>query len=609
MERMNIAEWLIERGVSANPEGTAIIADGSPINYATLPSLVRGAAGALKEAGCHNGSRVLLCLPDSPELVAAFLGAIWCGALPVLISPYVTASEYAYYLRDCDPSVAIIHTSNAVRLAGANEHGIKMFVAGSGDFNEGVDWSSAVKASAEAGGPILVDPADRAFLLYSSGSTGHPKGVIHNHGSIQAACRNFGDGVLQISRDDRAFSVSKLFFAYGLGNALYYPLSVGATTILQSGRTTLDGTAKAMSAYHPTLFFGIPSFYRLLLREMEHGFSFDWTNVRCAVSAGESLPPEVFEWMRSQTGIEILDGLGSTEMLQTFISNRPGSAKAGSCGTAVPNYEIKLVDENSRDVKEGEIGALLVRGDSMFVGYWNDEELTRSVKKGGWVATGDKLYQTPDGLYRYAGRGDDMLKIYGMWASPVQAEQALKRLPFVADAFVCARLNAFGNGLLLAYIVPYGNDPHPGPGQMRRELLKELQEYMIPSAFIWLEEELPRTPNGKVDRRRLPGLEESPADWLPDATIWGEDETEDQLASMWSHLLDIEHPDRDTSFMTLGGNSVTAMMCLNRIKERFGIDLDIELLFLDEGTIRTVAAEIDRACASVMTDGRETQVV
>lgn len=594
----NVAGWLIERGVSANPNGTAIIADGEPIPYTMLPLLVRSAAGALKEAGCRSGCRVLICLPDCPELVTAFLGAIWIGALPVLISPYVTAAEYAYYSRDCEPSVAIIHATHVERLSGASNPGIRTIVVCSEDFNGGTSWGSAIKAAVEVADPASANPEDPAFLLYSSGSTGQPKGVIHCHRGIVAACRNFGEGVLRISRDDRTFSISKLFFAYGLGNALYYPLSVGATTILESGRTTLENTAKVMSSYHPTLFFGIPSFYRLLLPEMENGFSFDWTTVRCALSAGESLPAELFEWMRSKTGIEILDGLGSTEMLQTFISNRSGYAKPGSCGLAVPNYQLRLVDESGQDVKEGENGALLVKGDSMFAGYWHDDELTRSVKKDGWVSTGDNLYQTSDGFYRYVGRKDDMIKISGMWASPVQAEHALKRLPHVADAFVCAQSDTSAHRLLVAFLVSTGDFPQPKPEQIRRELLKEIQEHMIPGAFIWLKE-LPRTPNGKVDRSRLPVLEKSSAEWLPIAAIQDENGTQKYLASMWSELLEIEQPDPDVGFMALGGNSVTAMMCLNRIKEFYGIDLDFELLFLETGTMRAIAAEIDRACANI----------
>jgi benzoate-CoA ligase len=602
MERMNVAEWLLERGASANPEGTAIIADGTPIAYATLPLLVRTAAGALKEAECRSGSRLLICLPDCPELVAAFLGAIWIGALPVLISPHVTASEYAYYLRDCVPSVAIIHASNVERLSGVNDPGIRTIVVGDGDFNGGSTWSSAMKAAAEAAEAVPANPEDPAFLLYSSGSTGQPKGVIHNHRSIVAACRNFGEGVLQISRDDRTFSISKLFFAYGLGNALYYPISAGATTILESGRTTLESVAKVMSSYHPTLFFGVPSFYRLLLPEMENGFGFDWTQVRCAISAGESLPGELFEWMRSKTGVEILDGLGSTEMLQTFISNRPGSAKRGSCGITVPNYQVRLVNENGQDVKVGEIGALLVTGDSMFAGYWNDDELTHRVKKDGWISTGDKLCQASDGYYRYVGRDDDMLKISGMWASPVEAEHALKRLPHVADAFVCASSNASAQRQLVAYLVSTGDVPPPGPEQMRRELFKQIQEHMIPSAFVWVNE-LPRTPNGKIDRHRLPALDQSSVECFQAVAIAHENGTQEYLASMWSELLEIERPDPDIGFMALGGNSVTAMMCLNRILERYGIDLDFELLFLETGTMRAIAAEIDRARAHVEVTG------
>jgi benzoate-CoA ligase family protein len=345
---------------------------------------------------------------------------------------------------------------------------------------------------------------DRAFILYTSGSSGKPKGAIHQHKDMLATSRSYARHVLRVHAGDVAYSASKLYFAYGLGNSMYFPLSAGAKTVLSPERPRPDTIADILRRYRPTLFFAVPTIYAALLREAERGLALDFSLVRLAISAGEALPPEVFEKFRARYGLAILDGIGSTEMLHMFISSREGKARAGSCGVEVANCEAIILDEAGQKAADGEIGNLWIRGASAFEGYWNRPDLTAAAKRDDWVATGDKFYRDADGYYFYCGRTDDMMKVSGLWVAPGEVENALLGHAAVAEAAVVGARDADGLIQPVAYVVlKDSTDPSP---QLVREIQDaaraRLASYKCPQAIHFIAE-LPKTATGKIQRFRL----------------------------------------------------------------------------------------------------------
>ena len=280
---------------------------------------------------------------------------------------------------------------------------------------------------------------DAAFWLYSSGSTGFPKGCVHLQHDMVACAETYAKSVLEITGSDRCFSVAKLFFAYGLGNAMYFPFSVGATAILWPGAPTAANVYWMIETYRPTLFFSVPTNFAMLLAHPRDGADFDLSSIRIAVSAGEALPAALFDRFKQRFGVEILDGIGSTEVLHIFISNRPGAIRPGSSGLIVPGYQARLVDEHNEPVPSGQIGNLLIRGDSTCSAYWNKHEKSKDAIEGHWIRTGDKYVQDEDSYFWYAGRSDDMLKVGGIWVSPVEVENALIEHPGVMECAVVGR--------------------------------------------------------------------------------------------------------------------------------------------------------------------------
>jgi benzoate-CoA ligase len=355
-----------------------------------------------------------------------------------------------------------------------------------------------------------VEPADThkdepAFWLYSSGSTGHPKGCVHLHHDMVVCAESYAKGVLNITAGDRFFSVPKLFFAYGLGNGLYFPLAVGATSILHPDPPRAAAVYEIIERHRPTLFFSVPTGYAMLLaHHRENGPDFDLSSVRLAVSAGEALPAALYERFLARFGVEILDGIGSTETLHMFMSNRPGRVRPGSSGTLVPGYEARIVDEHERPVKRGEIGSLLVKGDSICAGYWNQHEKTKATIEGHWIRTGDKFAQDDDGCFWHAGRSDDMLKVGGLWVSPSEVEQALMQHDAVRECAVVGREDDDQLVKPVAYVVL--RDGWMGREALAAELQAfvraRLADYKRPR---WVEfvPDLPRTPTGKLQRFKL----------------------------------------------------------------------------------------------------------
>ncbi len=344
-------------------------------------------------------------------------------------------------------------------------------------------------------------------MLYTSGSGGTPKAAVHRHADMLAASRNYAQTVLGLRADDLTFSVSKLFFAYGLGNGMYFPFSAGARTLLNPERTSVPHVIDMVARHRPTVFFAVPTFYAAVLREAERPDNrVDFSSVRKCVSAGETLPAEIFNAWKHRFAIEILDGIGSTEMLHIFISSIPGKCKPGSCGFAVPGYEIRIVDDNGESVRDGEIGNLWVRGASAFAEYWRIPELTARTKRGDWVVTGDKFFRDSDGYYHYCGRADDMLKVAGMWVSPMEVENALLGHPHVGEAAVVGATDERGLSYSVAHVVLRGNIQ--GSEKLADEICEHVKarlvSYKVPREVRFCSE-LPKTVTGKIQRFKLRG--------------------------------------------------------------------------------------------------------
>jgi acyl-coenzyme A synthetase/AMP-(fatty) acid ligase len=373
----NIADEFISRPAREHPDQPAILGVEREAGYGELAFEVNRVAHALLDSGCKPGDRVLIALPDSLEFIACFFGAAKVGAIAVPVNSMARAADYRHYVSNSGARFAIVQDLIldefvAGQLASALEWVVvtgrrvpRLPSIGC----KAVHWDDWLPWGPEAPPTYRTSASDPAFYLYTSGSGGAPKAAVHAHRDMLVTSRNYADGVLGLRADDRMFSVSKLYFAYGLGNGMYFPLFFGASTVLYPERPRPDRVAQLVEKYRPTIFYAVPTFYAALLRESEQGLKLDFSSVRIAVSAGESLPAEVFEKCRQRLGIEILDGIGSTEMLHVFLSTRPGQARPGTCGREVPGYQVRIVKEANQPVADGEIGSLWVKGDSAFSEY------------------------------------------------------------------------------------------------------------------------------------------------------------------------------------------------------------------------------------------------
>ena len=518
----NITDHFLYVPALAHPGCPAILGEPAPVSYGELASLTKRVSLALSREGIAPGERVLIVLPDSAEFIAAFLGAVAIGAVAVPVNPMARETDYAHYLRDSGARLAIVH-----------EFALTEFIPAAPGFRAGsivvvgesvvvgaksvapagcLRWQKWLPASAEHKATRNTLATDTAFFLYTSGSGGTPKAAVHQHKDMLATSHSFAHGILGITAEDRTYSVSKLFFAYGLGNGMYFPFSAGAATVLDPERPKPERTAALLATYRPTIFFAVPTFYSVLLREAEHGLPMDFSSVRLAVSAGERLPPEILEKFKARFGLEILDAIGSTEMLHMFLSPQPGRGRPGSCGFPVHGYDAKIVDDEGAPVMQGELGNLWVKGPSAFSEYWNIPELTARTKIGDWVATGDKFFIDADGYYHYCGRADDMMKVSGMWVAPTEVENALLGHPSVAEAAVVAVIEPSGLTRPLAFVViPPDVAPTPELAEDVRQFVRsKLAGYKCPAEIKFLDA-LPKTVTGKIQRFRLRSASSDPA--------------------------------------------------------------------------------------------------
>ena len=497
----NLAVDLLDRHVaSGRGAHPAVIDDDGAHSYAAVAERAARAATALAGLGVVAEQRVALVLLDSVEFPAAFLGAIRLGAVPVPLSTLATADDYVHFLRDSRARALIVSAPLLARLgpAIAARPGLAVAVVGAADAYP--SWTALLEQAAPQVEAAATTPDDVAFWLYSSGSTGKPKGAMHLHAAPVWTAALYAQGILGLGPDDVCYSAAKLFFAYGLGNALTFPFAVGATAVLSAERPTPATVLRITRAHRPTIFGGVPTLFAQLLaddaldREAVPG-------LRLATSAGEALPRHLGERWRARTGTDILDGIGSTELLHIFLSNRPGDVRYGTTGRPVPGYHLELRGEDGATLGPGEEGALWVRGPSAAVGYWADRARTLATFHGAWTRTGDRYYLDHDGTWTYCGRVDDMLKVGGIWVSPFEVESALAAHPAVLEAAVVGAEDADGLTKPRAFVVL-----RAGGAATADELKAFVKDRLAPYKYPrWVEfvADLPRTATGKIQRFRL----------------------------------------------------------------------------------------------------------
>src|SRR5216117_1384840 len=434
-DRFNAAAFFVDRHMVEGRAGRpALYHEDRVVTYGEIFESVNRVGNALLDLGVQMEDRVLLILLDGPEFVASFFGAMKLGAVPVPVNTLMRAADYRFLLDDSRAKVAIVSEPLLLEAGPAlvqAKHLKHVVVVGEakGPHLQFESWVSRAPRSLEAAD---TSKDDVAFWLYSSGSTGFPKAAVHLQHDMVVCSDTYGLQVLGITESDRTFSAAKLFFAYGLGNNMYFPMRVGGQAVLYPHRPMLE----VIHRYKPTIFFGVPTLYAAMLQVKEAETRWDLSSLRRCVSAGEALPEELYKRWRDRFGVEILDGIGTTEILHIFLSNRPGQARPGSTGLAVPGYEARIVDDEGRLVPAGEIGNLRVKGDSIMAYYWNQHDKTKATLFGEWIQTGDKYYQDRDGYFWYCGRVDDMLKVGGIWVSPVEVENTLVGHAAVLEAAV-----------------------------------------------------------------------------------------------------------------------------------------------------------------------------
>ena len=501
----NAAHDLIERNLRAGRGAKlAYIDDQGSYTYAELAERVDRCASALSELGLQAEQRVLLCLQDTIDFPTAFLGSIKAGIVPVAVNTLLKAADYEYMLRDSRACALLVSASLLPAFAPllGRLPCLRHVIVSNGESGGHLSFTTLLAGARPTFEAAATSSDDTCFWLYSSGSTGAPKGTIHVHASLIRTAELYARPILGIREDDVVFSAPKLFFAYGLGNGLTFPLSVGATTVLMAERPTPDAVFARLRRHRPSIFYGVPTLYAALLSSTipERGE----LGLRTCVSAGEALPREIGErWVR-HFGVDILDGIGSTEMLHIFISNRPCDVCYGTTGTAVPGYELRLVDDDGTPVPPGQIGELQIAGPTCATGYWNNREKTQRTFQGAWMRSGDKYSQDALGHYVYAGRSDDMLKVSGMYVSPAEVESALITHPAVLEAAVVGREDGGGLTKPLACVVLKGNvDP---TAALAEELKLHVKSRLAPFKYPrWIEflPELPKTATGKIQRFKL----------------------------------------------------------------------------------------------------------
>jgi 4-hydroxybenzoate-CoA ligase len=502
----NAVTWLLDRNIEEGRAAKLAFTDTvCELSYGDLQKQSCRVANLLRHLGVRREERVAMIMLDTTDFPAVFLGAIRAGIVPVPLNTLLTADQYAYVLADCRARVLFISEAllpvvkdiigrmpdlDHVIVAGKDAHGHRKL-------------SDELAGQSDAFVTAATHPDEPAFWLYSSGSTGMPKGVRHLHSSLAATAETYAKQVLGIREDDVGLSAAKLFFAYGLGNALTFPMSVGATTILNSERPTPAVMFALMHKYNPSIFFGVPTLFSAMLNDETLKGERGGKALRICTSAGEALPESVGNSWKARFGVDILDGVGSTELLHIFLSNAPGDIKYGSSGRPVPGYQVRLVNEAGHDVPDGEVGELLVDAPSAGEGYWNQRSKSRRTFEGHWTRTGDKYIRDAEGRYTFCGRSDDMFKVSGIWVSPFEVESALITHPAVLEAAVVPEADPEGLLKPKAYVVLRADAATDGLHDALKEHVKQkIGPWKYPR-WIDVVDSLPKTATGKIQRFKL----------------------------------------------------------------------------------------------------------
>ena len=516
-ERFNFAQHLLALN-AAHPDKAAFIDDQASLSYGELDGRVRRVAAGLRALGLRREERVLLLMQDCNDWPVCFLGALYAGVVPVAVNTLLTADDYAFMLENSRAQAVLVSGALLPSLTAAmtrSDHEVQKVIVSrpAAPLHPAeIELGAFEQLHSPATRPAATSGDDPGFWLYSSGSTGRPKGTVHSHANPYWTAELYGKGVLQLRADDVCFSAAKLFFAYGLGNALSFPMSVGATTLLMPERPTPQATFARwlgrVGGVKPTVFFGAPTGFAGMLASPDLPARQD-VALRLVSSAGEALPAELGERFTAHFGVEIIDGIGSTEMLHIFLSNRPGQVRYGTTGWPVPGYEIELRGDDGQPVPDGEPGDLYIHGPSAAMMYWGNRAKTRETFQGGWTKSGDKYIRNADGSYTYGGRSDDMLKVSGIYVSPFEVEATLVQHNAVLEAAVIGVPDAEGLTKTKAFVVLKAG------GQATEDELKafvkeRLAPYKYPRAIEFLTE-LPKTATGKIQRFKLRDQERAQA--------------------------------------------------------------------------------------------------
>ncbi|MGP3963972.1 benzoate-CoA ligase family protein [Nonomuraea sp. 3N208] len=502
MTEFNAGTWLVHRHVQEGHGDRVAVRGTATLTYAALSDLVGTVTAGLRALGLRRDDRVVFVTNDDVPMFAGILAAFCGGFVAVPVSTMLGAKELGAIIADSGAAVVVASADYARQVQEALTMAPEVrHLVWDGDAppeSTSVTWAELLKAGeGESREPAVTLDDSWALWLYTSGTTGVPKGAMHRHANIRHVCRTYGDQVLGIGPDDVCFSVAKLFFAYGIGNSMFFPLSAGATTVLEPRRPTPTVTAWRMAADRPTLFFAVPTFYAALLAA---GLPQDtFTSVRLAASAGEALPAPLQERFTGLFGVEIIDGIGSTEALHIFLSNRPGEVRPGTTGVPVPGYDIELRDAEGTRVPDGTPGALHVRGESIALGYWRRTDASRTVFAGEWLNTGDTYVRAQDGYYTCLGRSNDLLKAGGIWVSPAEVESRLLEHPQVEEAAVVGVADEHGLDKPVACVVTQGEVAAEELVQWCRD---GLAAFKRPRQVVFLDQ-LPKTATGKIQRFKV----------------------------------------------------------------------------------------------------------
>jgi len=517
-ERFNFAQHLLQLNAT-RPQRPAFVDDFGTLSYGELAERVGRLGAGLRALGLRREERVLLLMLDGTDWPVSFLGAMYAGVVPVAVNTLLTADDYAYMLEHSRAQAVLVSGALLPALSAAmvkSDHEVTKVIVSRpiAPLHAGeVEFGEFVAAQPPLAKPAATGPDDPGFWLYSSGSTGRPKGTVHSQANPYWTAELYGKGVLALSEADVCFSAAKLFFAYGLGNALTFPMSVGATTLLMAERPTPDATFKRwlgeVGGVKPTVFYGAPTGFAGMLASPNLPAK-EQVALRLVSSAGEALPAEIGERFQRHFGVDIVDGIGSTEMLHIFLSNQPGKVRYGSTGWPVPGYDIELRGDDGQPVSDGEPGDLYIRGPSAAMMYWGNRSKTRETFQGGWTKSGDKYVRNADdGSYTYGGRSDDMLKVSGVYVSPFEVEATLVQHPAVLEAAVIGVVDAEGLTKTKAFVVL-----KPGARSDEAELKAFVKDKLAPYKYprqIEFVGDLPKTATGKIQRFKLREQESRPA--------------------------------------------------------------------------------------------------